>query len=709
MTLEAIIKKLSLLFTLFLGGLLFLSVFGFFSAQNVRVLLYVCLAMILLFLIKNFVFDKIRLRFAKSDIVAVLLILIFAFLAFQFHHDLQRGRDEMVHLASAIKLSHSGSLAFEDPLARTFSGFDHIKDNFYTSQFLPGYISLLAAFYSVSGLNFVYAANAMLIFFSLSAIYFLGKRLRSPAMGLVAVSWLGTFYAVLWFSKRLNSEILFMALFWLVIWYFFDALKLRRWIWYFLSFIPLTLMLLTRGEGFIYFLAYLFFSILILAKTPTKTDERIVKKRNVFVLIFPVGVIAILVAYLIKYNSNYLLSQINNYQAATSSISPIIFVAAIIAFVLFIYYSFFSTAQGSTEKIKQKQRILLYIILAAIVLFELLFAYKVYTDSLTWSFFRVQFSLEIMTLYFVFAFALFIFRGLYTRVFSKETFYLTLFVLPSFIFLIESNIAPDQPWFMRRFLAVFIPYIILMAAFVFVNIKTIVEKKVLLFVGVLIINLVISLPVLVFVDNKGVSTEIESFLDDFSGQDLLLMEPGWDWQKWAYAMRYVYHVNVLPNLNLLSKEDIETTLKQAANQYPAWQESNEDLLAIRNIQEQKNYQALKPIIASYQNVYVLSTSAFAYPYYDVLNLKMEREFELDYRTLEPSTQILGYIKTSGDDMDINVIRESQRNTPPRRTEEVKNDFLLLKVVDKDEVVFGKEMSEEEVVEYRAYLGEVLGR
>lgn len=707
MNLEALFKRISLLFCFNLSYILSLAIFGFFEKNLLIILIYLNFLIVIFFLLKNFLINKIKLKTSPVDLAALALTLIFCLIAFFFHHELAKGRDEMVHLVSAVKLTETHSLAFKDDFAIMFSGFEQINDNIHTSQFLPAYIASIAFFYEFFKLPGVYLLNAFLFFLGLTALYFLGKNLKNSATGLAALSWFGTLYVTFWFSKRLNSELLFFTLFWITIWYFFDCLKHKKGLWYFVSYLPLSLLLLTRGEGLLYVFTYFIFSSYYIFKNHRELKKSFFKKRNFIFLCLPTLNLTLLFFYLAKYNSVYLISQIQNYQGSLKTLFVPLLFGVFIFFVLAFYLIFVASADLKTKLKANGQKYFLFILLFGFILYESLFLYFTKIQRLKWSFYRVQFSLEIFILYFLFIFVLFIFYGLYRKYFNRFHLILALICSPAFIFLVESNIAPDQPWFMRRYFAVLIPLLVLLAGYVFSKLNIYVEKKVLIFVSVVILNLTLALPVINFVENGGVEKNLNAFAKNFSKNDLILFEPGWDFQRWSYAWHFLYRLNVVPNLNFYPDKNFKEELKKLVQKYPNWSEKKEDLLAIKTFHDQKRLENLQPYLNQYHNVYLLTTSPFNYPFYDVLNLKFVDEFQINYQSLNQSTEILDLIKNSSDNLDLNTIRERQQNTPPREVKNIKNNLLILKVVDKNKTIINQEISSEEAVKYRAYLTTLL--
>lgn len=707
MTLESLLRKITLLTTLLLSSLVGLALFESFNSKSIQTILWAAAIMSILFIIKNFIVDQKRISAKSQDIAAICITILFCTIALVFHHDYSKGRDDMVHLVSAHNLAKHESLLFTDSLGHTFTGFVEVGENLFTSRFLPAYITSLAPFTSTESPGSAHIANALILFFGFMAIYFTTKRLKNSNAGLIALSWFGTLYSTVWFSKRLNSELLFFALFWISIWFLLSSFQQKKQVWLTLSFIPLTLLLLTRGEAFLFIISFIFFGGLYAWHYSKNNNHSFFRKRYFIFTIPSLANVFYFVYYISQYNSYYFASQTENILNGLSSISPTQIILGITSLILLGIIGFiFKFKFNLIIKSKKQKGIALGILFSLLVIF-LANKYFISIDNLSWKIYRLPFAIEVFVLYFYFIYILFILKGLLKRNFNKKHFYLLGIISPSLVFLFEHNIAPDQPWFMRRFFAVLLPFLIILASIAFSKSKQIIELKVLQFVAVLAINIIIALPVLFFVDNNGASTQIKTLAQKVSNNDIVLMQPGWDWQKWAYSLHFIHEKTAIPNLNI-QKIDTKITIQliEESRKHPNWKTSTDDLLAIKHFHEKHQLNQLEPYLNNSENVYVLSKSAFDYPFFDVSNLELIENTVITYPTLRPSTNILDHINKPGN-IDINYIRSKQKNTPPRVIQNEKIDLLLLKVIDPSKTKLSSELSDEEIVQYRNFLSEII--
>lgn len=710
MNLEHLFRKISLVFMFLVSAITILAISETFTAENIRTILWTLLIIAGLFAVKNILLDKQRLKFNAHDTIAMIITLVVALTAFAFHHDFSEGRDEMVHLVSAVQLSETGSLLFEDTAGHTFSGFYEISNNTFTSQFLPGFIASLAFPITFFGLESAYVAGPIIIFFGLLAFYFTAKNIRGGNLGLIALSFISNIYTTLWFTKRLNSELLFFALFWIALWYFFYAIKSKRYQWYFISFIPLTLLLFVRGEAFLYIGAFTLFSLIYVYKHIIKEkSERFWKKRYLIHVLVPTTHIAFFAYYVATINDTYFYTQIENFRAAFLVLTPAVIIGGIILLGISAVAYLALKMRASFNIDGNKQRIIFYLLTLGIAGLSIFAIIQMSSGYISWSYFRIIFSLQVFASYFLGIFALLICKGLYDQIFTRKSLYLVLFTLPSFIFLFEHNIAPDQPWFMRRFFTVLIPVLILLAAYSFQSLKISFEAKVGLFTLIIATNIIIALPAIGFSENAGMSKQLEDFSKSIKNKNaLVLMEPGWSWQKWAYPIRYIYDINVIPNLNINSADKIfASQLKNISTQYPDWKTNPESLLAIKQKHEMIQLEELRPLINKAGEVYVLTPSSFSFPNYDKNNMELVSNPIFTYTELTPSTDLLGFIKEDGENLDVFEYQNAFKNTPPKETEDISLDLLLLKVKNPTELTVSESMSDAQIVAYRKYIEEEL--
>lgn len=709
MTLENVLKKITFLLISILGGSIGLAIFGIFSKQNITILLIFALVISIFFSLKNFILDKAKIKATKIDIAVIALLVFFSIFIGMFHHDYSRGRDEMVHYISAAHLTKTETLVFNDLEAESFSGLTRTNDNTkLTPQFLPGYITSLALFYEISGNSSIYYANAILIFLGLISIYFVGKHIRNQKVGLTAVIFFSTLYTTLWFSMRFNSEVLFFALFWITIWFFLESYKREKIAWYFLSLVPLALLLLTRGEGLLYAGLYLVVTPFILAKKPKEAAKRFFKKRFLPIALLPTSILFFYIYYLSIFNVRYITSQIENFKAALNIFPPIILALAALFLVgITILYTFVKNSTEFDFK-KERQRILFAIILLCLAAIQI-YHFVIAGDFLNWKFYRLQFSLEMMTYYMITFYIIIVLYGLFLKKFKKAHFHITLLSLPSFIFLIESNIAPDQPWFMRRFFAVFIPLMIILASDIFYTIKTkYSEQKIALYFGVIVLNIIVAFPIIGFIDNKGMQEKITELSNNFTTDDLILLEPGWNWQKWTYPIRFIDDKKVIANNNSpIVDQQKNEYIVSLTQKYPDWLSDNNQVKEIKKAELEYSLSKMKSNIENNQNIYIITEKPEEYPFYSIDNLENKNKVHLEYTTLTPSTQILGMIEKDGSMLERKALLSAQKNTPPYKKEVQENELYILKVIDPKKIEIKNNMTNEEIVIYRNFITTLL--
>lgn len=722
---SSIITKFTLFFCFCLSLLLALAVFGYFKKILILIVLVFgflgFLASIFIHVLKK----KLSLspptesaaKIEKLDLVIVMVIFLFSIFLGYFHHDLPRGRDDASYLSAAIKLSQTHSLSFEDKLTHVFTGFRNLGDDEFTSQFLPGYIVYLGTFYNLSGIISLFWANSLLIFLSLIYIYFIVKNLAGKRAAIISLLFLSTFYTTFWFPRRLVSENLFMMLFWAAAFLFFRSSEARLradHAWqnrrYLISgLIPITLSLFVRGESIGFMAVYLF---ILLSRTTLRARPNDVRPhrnksghaQRVIKLFFISFNLFIFIYYLKAYKGlSYFISQfyspLNFFLSLTKFLLPFFITFAVILTLTYFYKKeFFKKSLGFFQK--NFQTILLIFILAAVAIYELfLFLQK----NPSWNFYQIHFGFKILTFYFLVFYLIIVLGGLYHRFFRKEELLLTLLVLPSFLFLLRSNISMDLPWFLRRFYPVFIPFIFILAGVVFSKMRQVKERRLthFLFGFFIIANLVFAWPILTFSENKSVSAQLKNFSLNFKKDDLIIMTPGWDWQKWAYPLHYFYDLQILPNLNLYP----ERKFIKEAKKYESKLDDDAVILQLKKDFDQKSFEEFKKIIPGVQDVYFLiqKDDLIIYPYaHD--NLEFIKDLQLKYKFLTSDTTITKYIQKNSRKLNVSELNAKIRQIPPQVPWTKKLNMKLYKVKNKNALIFPKRLyAEEDILNFRRTL------
>jgi hypothetical protein len=659
MNIESIITKKSIAFVIFINICIGLAIFGYFNKLLVYSLLFIFLFLTILYFIYKLVVKKDKIKINKFEIVVILIMLFVSILNGLFHHDLPQGRDDMGYIAAAIKLTESESLSFNDILSKPFHPFRNIGDNNFTSQFLPGYVTYLGIFYLIGGLKLLFWANSLLLFFTLWAIYFIAKNILNKKAGLVFILLFSSLYTTNWFIRRTNSENLLMFFIFigiLCILYSFQKKKLSYALMSLYLFSPT---ILVRGESIAYLITLGIIVICLLIKF--KEQLKITLKHSFLWVLLFFGNIYLLKSYADVYGSNYLEYTLNNaisssrfiWQMNILVLRPLVIFSILLVIILALAYKKYRnkikiifTKQKKEYSLWEFFTILLFLSVAAL---EVSFLYFLNINEYTnWKIFKMQYVLENFYFYLLIPYLLIALWGFYKTTYAKLIYIIIFILSPSFIFLISPSIAVDQPWFMRRFYAVFIPLVILLAA---ITIASYIQNKRKLFKFILlllVINISVTLPISTFSENKGVTNQLTAFAKDFSEKDLILMEPGWQWQQWAYALHYEYNLDILPNLDGFNNEEFNDLIK------------------------------------THDNVYILSENNInPYPGIYDDNLDFLREWDLNYTYVKRTSWMNYYIDDNMSNLEVKKLRDGQEGTPPRERVYSENKFYLYKVKNKN--------------------------
>ena len=620
---------------------------------------------------------------SRSELVVLVCLLVFAALIVGCHHDIPVGRDDMSYIIMSTEITENGSLAWEDFFSRPVHGVRHIEGEQFTSQFLPLYGVYLAFFQFVLGIRGVFIANALLVLLSSLVIFYLIKLLANKKAGVIwVVFWLSSYFT-LWFSRRQNSENLIILLFWTSVWMFVLGVKKKSLHSFALGFLASALMIFTRAEGIVLFLMYL----IALAIYLVWKRQYFQKKWSGLVLFLPtLFAIPLLKDYIMMYEGKYLLDQFSAFWLMIEILyQPIWHLTALLIGVLIIVWAVLKT-KNSKNRSHTIQKIVLGALLVSIILFEALFCWQVYSDNLSWALYRSQFVLEMFGFYFLFLYLLIVLAGLKRAAYNKFDLIPLILAMPVFVLFIEPNIALDQPWFMRRFFPVIIPLLIIMASLALVRLDISAKKLTKVVLGIVLVNLIIASPVIWYRDNNGLLAQLEESTKDYSSDTLLLLEPGWAWQKVALPLHYLYSIDALPNLDLYTYKEFSQDLPGLIREYPNWQASDDytDLLGLKNYTLKKQQEILRVQLenSQYNNVYVWSTdNSDPHQLYGFDNLESIGALAINYSKLERTANITGYIKSGPEVLDIEKLRKKQRNTPPRNYVDVELDLYIYQVND----------------------------
>ncbi|MCX6765914.1 MAG: hypothetical protein NT136_03060 [Candidatus Moranbacteria bacterium] len=362
--------------------------------------------------------------------------------------------------------------------ALNFPGFYYTPNGNLVTQFPFPYISWLAIFYSLFGLIGLIVANAVLLFLFLLSFYILARLFsdKSPSLLLLLLTF--TSFSFSWFFKFTLSENMALAILWISIFALLNFLRKQDNLNYFFYISSAFLLVFVRIEG-ILFLATGLAVIFFFSKTRDYIKNDLLRK-----IIIPLIILAGLLfwnftkdIYFYKEMARALLTTFSSGSLETKAGIGLTVSYFLQVFLIYGLFSFFILGTiGIIYFLKKRE----------------------------W---------EIMVPLFI--------------------------VLPSFWYLINSNISPDHPWMLRRFVFSILP------AFIFYSILFLAiwkeegrnKRKKLLFVLVIVILLLFNLPSFLkfatFSENKDLLKQTAELSQNFSARDLVLVDRQASGDSWA--------------------------------------------------------------------------------------------------------------------------------------------------------------------------------
>lgn len=630
LTLEKLALRIFLAFFGWLLTLIFLAIPGWLSVSAMIIISVIAVA---LFVISFFVWPRSWALTKKDLLVIIIIVALTAFIGVYFH-DLPLGRDPVSYSVAGIKIAETGSLGFHDILTRPYHGFNSLGNDNFTSQFLPGYNVYLAIWYALGGLPGLMGANTLLVFLTLLAIYLVTARLSSRLGGAAAVVLTGTFYAFLWFSREWASENLLALAFFAAAAFFVIGVRERKIGWLLAGAFPAAFSVLVRGEGLLYFGFYVIAAAIALIWW--RRQFLWSAKQVWWLLILPVLPFLAFQLYSTKYGSGYVFEQGESIGNALTSMlgkfSPWLLVIGALLIILIAFGGKIFLARKSPA-FKNRLWLIFWSVLGLAILAGIgaWWWYSRQVPLVKWSSYRPLFVLEIFNCYYLTFFLAMIYLGIVKKVLPHLAYVLILLVVPAIVFILDPYIALDHPWFLRRFVAVLFPFIFILAAIVLARWpwkRTVALGAVVVLVAV---NIMVSWPILVFREYAGSQKQVAALAQNFTDRDLILMTPGWEWQKWAYYLQYLYKLNVLPSL-----EGFE------------------------------NKQDFFDLVSQYDRVFVISDQTGQYfPYYSDAQLKPIGDVTLEYRSIDkPMWGLSSIIDKNNGWIDIYDLHRQQTQLPP---------------------------------------------
>jgi hypothetical protein len=369
--------------------------------------------------------------------------------------------------------------------ALNFPGFSYASDGNLITQFPSGYVSWLAAFFSIFGLKGLVIANGVSFFIFLLSFYFIVRNFLEKTPAFLTFLLALTSFVFSWFFKFTLSENLALMLLWFGSLEFYFFMKDKKRLDLGLAFLALGLLLFVRIEG----LAFLFMAFLILFFKNRKEKRKLretMGERNLIIIL------SIVFLYLINIAVNQ---------------------AFYLSFAKDIFHSFFQSGNGDSAG-----------------------------NFLPESFF----SLKVLSAYAILNLIIFgLLEIIYLLKNKKFEKLIPLFIMiPSFIYLIDPHISNDHPWMLRRFIFSIIPISILYGT-LFLN-KFLKRAYLFYTFGVLLLvaNLFLTIRYITFKPNENLLPQIEKLSAFFKDSDLVLIDreaTGDGFAMMSGPMNFLFH------------------------------------------------------------------------------------------------------------------------------------------------------------------------
>ena len=515
------------LFWVIFGALSLFSALGNFFYAWIFIV-YIFLG--LFYLAWTFQKNKRKLSLSKNFLITNGIFFIFVLLfSFFSTPTVFSGRDQGSISNAAIELSHNHKLEFSNKAsteffsiygpgkALNFPGFYYTKNGDLTTQFPLGYISWLAAFFSLFGITGLVIANSVTLFIFLSSFYLLGKELFGKEYSNLMLAFTLTSFSFIWFFKYTLSENLAMALLWVIILAVFYLIKNPNRKLFFLYLLAISLLIFTRIEG------YAFFITSISALLITKKSREFIKE-NYKPIFYAILIFTII--FLLNLQKDFpFFKQI--IKASLDSISE--------------------TTTNSNDLVRK-------------------FIFP---------------GINILQIHFIYGLLGFLIVGFFgiLKILRKKQFsiLIPLFVaFPALIYIVESKISSDHPWMLRRFVFAVLPIMILYSVYAIRYLKNSLSEKYSFFLKYsysIIIIILLASNIIPFTryafykNDEELLQETENISKKFSSNDLILIDrlaSGNGWSMISGPMMtifkkqavYFFNINDIKKINLKKFDNV---------------------------------------------------------------------------------------------------------------------------------------------------------
>jgi len=469
--------------------------------------------------LKNKMLARLSLELRIASTIFLLIVILFSFFSTP---TVFSGRDQGAISEAAIRLSQNHTFEFSTPVsteffkiygpgrALNFPGFYYTDQGDLTTQFPLVYIVWLALFYSLFGISGFIVANAILLCIFFFSFYLLIRLFLNAQSAIPTFLFTATAFIFMWFSKFTLSENMALPILWLSILALMLFLKSLRKLHYFVFLASAILLFFTRIEG----IAFLAVSIIVISLN--KGARKYIKEKPALRLWLPaIFFVAVFIVNIFR--------DFNFYREIAKALLPMFMV---------LQTQYLGALKDSEVP-------------------------AFYIDKL-------------FLIYGMLGFFIIGAIGICICAFKKEFYKLIPFfvVLPSFVYFLDSHITPGHPWMLRRFMFSLLPVGIFYSGLLLgkglENWKN--KKSIAIFSGiVVIILLAANLPAfskyLTFSENKNLLAQTKLLSDNFSSNDLVLIDreaTGDNWAMISGPMNFLYGKNAVYFFNThdLAKLDL---------------------------------------------------------------------------------------------------------------------------------------------------------
>lgn len=428
------------------------------------------------------------------------------------------GRDQGSIAEAALRLEQNHQLTFQTPTSQAFfeiyktkdpkfygqgsalnfPGFHYLTDGSLITQFPLPYISFLAGFTGIFGLNGFIVANFILTFFFILVLAILVRYLLTHEYAIIFLILLTTSFSISYFAKFTLSENLAGALIWISAVLFLRAKDYVSNKNYLAFFLTISILPFIRIEGIWFFAIFAFMFFKNKERRKFITEQTIWHKLIMpLVILFCIGLASLIV------NTPFYVTMVKVFLKA---IDPILN-------ILGLSQSVNNSTSGSTNKF--------------------------------------DFLLDVSTLYGLFIPLILTSLMSFKAALNKNYRFLLLpigITLPLFIYYLSPQITLDHPWMLRRFSFALLPATLIVSTVFIATIhkqKFLFTKYILIFI-IVITNLSSTAMLFTHQENVGLQEKIHEFAKQFSENDLILIDENVAGNNWSMITT---PLNLLENKN----------------------------------------------------------------------------------------------------------------------------------------------------------------